>query len=402
MKQKRLMLLGGLSYLLPVIREAHNMGIYVITADYLPNNIAHKYSDEYCNVSIIDKEEVLKKAQSLQIDGIMSFAVDPGVVSAAYVAEKMQLPFQCSYKAATILQNKHLFRQFLAENGFNSPKAKGYNNVNEALEDVDFFSWPVIVKPVDSAGSKGVSKVERKEDLSEAISYALSEAHNGYFIIEEFLEKEGNSSGIEAYIQGEQVLCNDLYDQLFDDNAVNPFTPSAEIWPSSMPLKHQCEIKEELERLFILLNVRTGIFNVECRVSTNGKAYLMEVSPRGGGNRIAELQDMATGQSLISAEICKAVSLPLPKIESPSYKGAWCNYVLHSSKPGVLGSIDFDKDFLHKYVKDVSLTVKQGDAISTFTGANTSLGTVFLYAESRPELDEVLRRINNYIHIKLK
>lgn len=402
MKQKRLMLLGGLSYLLPVIREAHNMGIYVITADYLPNNIAHKYSDEYCNVSIIDKEEVLKKAQSLQIDGIMSFAVDPGVVSAAYVAEKMQLPFQCSYKAATILQNKHLFRQFLAENGFNSPKAKGYNNVNEALEDVDFFSWPVIVKPVDSAGSKGVSKVERKEDLSEAISYALSEAHNGYFIIEEFLEKEGNSSGIEAYIQGEQVLCNDLYDQLFDDNAVNPFTPSAEIWPSSMPLNYQCEIKEELKRLFILLNVRTGIFNVECRVSTNGKAYLMEVSPRGGGNRIAELQDMATGQSLISAEICKAVSLPLPKIESPSYKGAWCNYVLHSSKPGVLGSIDFDKDFLHKYVKDVSLTVKQGDAISTFTGANTSLGTVFLYAESRPELDEVLRKINNYIHIKLK
>lgn len=402
MKQKRLMLLGGLSYLLPVIREAHNMGIYVITADYLPNNIAHKYSDEYCNVSIIDKEEVLKKAQSLQIDGIMSFAVDPGVVSAAYVAEKMQLPFQCSYKAATILQNKHLFRQFLTENGFNSPKAKGYNNVNEALEDVDFFSWPVIVKPVDSAGSKGVSKVERKEDLSEAISYALSEAHNGYFIIEEFLEKEGYSSGIEAYVQGGQVICNDLYDQLFDDNAVNPFTPSAEIWPSSMPLKHQCEIKEELERLFILLNVRTGIFNVECRVSTNGKAYLMEVSPRGGGNRLAELQDMATGQSLISAEICKAVSLPLPKIESPSYKGAWCNYVLHSSKPGVLGSIDFDKDFLHKYVKDVSLTVKQGDAISTFTGANTSLGTVFLYAESRPELNEVLRKINNYIHIKLK
>lgn len=401
MKQKRLMLLGGLSYLLPVIREAHNMGIYVITADYLPNNIAHKYSDEYCNVSIIDKEEVLKKAQSLQIDGIMSFAVDPGVVSAAYVAEKMQLPFQCSYKAATILQNKHLFRQFLTENGFNSPKAKGYNNVDEALEDVDFFSWPVIVKPVDSAGSKGVSKVERKEDLSEAISYALSEAHNGYFIIEEFLEKEGNSSGIEAYIQGEQVLCNDLYDQLFDDNAVNPFTPSAEIWPSSMPLNYQCEIKEELKRLFILLNVRTGIFNVECRVSTNGKAYLMEVSPRGGGNRIAELQDMATGQSLISAEICKAVSLPLPKIESPSYKGTWCNYVLHSSKPGVLGSIDFDKDFLHKYVKDVSLTVKQGDAISTFTGANTSLGTVFLYAESRPELNEVLRKINNYIHINI-
>ena len=58
MAQKRLLLLGGLRYLLPVIEEAHRMGIYVITADYLPNNIAHKYSDEYINVSIIDKEAV--------------------------------------------------------------------------------------------------------------------------------------------------------------------------------------------------------------------------------------------------------------------------------------------------------------------------------------------------------
>lgn len=57
-KQKKLMLLGGLRYLLPVIEAAHDLGYYVITCDYLPNNIAHKYSDEYCNVSIIDKEAV--------------------------------------------------------------------------------------------------------------------------------------------------------------------------------------------------------------------------------------------------------------------------------------------------------------------------------------------------------
>ena len=78
MAQKKLMLLGGLRYLLPVIEAAHKLGYYVITADYLPDNIAHKYSDEYCNVSIIDKEAVLAKARELQIDGIMSFACDPG------------------------------------------------------------------------------------------------------------------------------------------------------------------------------------------------------------------------------------------------------------------------------------------------------------------------------------
>ena len=103
---KKLMLLGGSRYLLPVIECAHKLGLYVITCDYLPDNTAHKYSDEYCNISIIEKDAVLECAEKLKIDGIMSFACDPGVVTAAYVAEKMGLPFQGSYTTVSILQDK--------------------------------------------------------------------------------------------------------------------------------------------------------------------------------------------------------------------------------------------------------------------------------------------------------
>ena len=123
MKQKKLMLLGGLRYLLPVIEAAHKLGIYVITCDYLPDNIAHKYSDEYRNVSIVDKEAVLAVARELQIDGIMSFAVDPGVVTAAYVQEKMGLPGN-PYESVCILQNKDRFRNFLTKHGLNVRNAK--------------------------------------------------------------------------------------------------------------------------------------------------------------------------------------------------------------------------------------------------------------------------------------
>ena len=187
------MLLGGLRYLVPVIEEAHRLGVHVITADYLPDNIAHRYSDEYCNVSIIDKDAVLQAARELHIDGILSHAVDPGVVSAAYVAEQLGLPFQCSYEAACILQDKSLFRQFLADHGFNCPHAKGYDNVDDALCDVDFFDWPVIVKPVDSAGSKGVTRVDTPEALPAALATALAASISKRFIIEDFLEKEGFS-----------------------------------------------------------------------------------------------------------------------------------------------------------------------------------------------------------------
>ena len=395
------MLLGGLRYLLPVIEEAHKLGVYVITADYLPNNIAHKYSDEYCNVSIIDKEAVLKAAQDLKIDGVLSHAVDPGVTTAAYVAEKMGLPFQCSYKAACILQDKSLFRKFLSEHGFNCPKAKGYDNVENALKDVDYFNWPVIVKPVDSAGSKGVTKVEDKAKLKAAIETALSASLSKNFIIEDFLDKVGAQSSADIFTVDGKLVYPAYSDQLFDKNAVNPYTPAIEIWPASMEQKYQDDLTAQLQRLFTLLGVKSGIYNVESRVCSDGKAYIMEVSPRGGGNRIAELQDMATGQSLIVGEIKKALGMPMDNITAPQYDGVWCNYILHSSKEGVLVSVDIDPEFKRKHVRDIGLIAKPGDKVVPFSGANNSLGTLFLQFETREELDKALENKNNWLTIKV-
>ena len=137
---KKLLLLGGSRYILPVIKKAHDLGIFVITCDYLPNNIAHKYSDKYCNVSIIEKDAVLKIAEENKIDGVMSFACDPGVVTASYIAEKMNLPFQSSYEATKILQDKGLFRKFLEDNGFNVPHSKRYLDKKKPFDDLDYFT----------------------------------------------------------------------------------------------------------------------------------------------------------------------------------------------------------------------------------------------------------------------
>lgn len=396
------MLLGGLRYLIPIIEEAHKMGVYVITADYLPENIAHKYSDEYCNVSIIDKEAVLKAAQELKIDGILSHAVDPGVTTAAYVAEQMGLPFQCSYKAACILQDKSLFRKFLSEQGFNCPKAKGYDNIEDALNDIDYFNWPVIVKPVDSAGSKGVTKVENKTELPKAIETALNASLSKKFVIEDFLDKVGAQSSADIFTVDGKLVYPAYSDQLFDANAANPYTPAIEIWPTSMEQKYQDDLTNQLQRLFTLLNVKSGIYNVESRVCSNGKAYIMEVSPRGGGNRIAELQDMATGQSLIRNEIKKALGMDLDNITTPIYDGVWCNYILHSSKEGTLVSVDIDAEFQKKHVRDIGLIAKPGDKIVPFTGANTSLGTLFLRFDSREELDKSLNNVSSWLSIQLQ
>lgn len=401
LKQEKLLLLGGLRYLLPVIEEAHKLGAYVITADYLPDNIAHKYSDEYVNVSIIDKEAVLKVAQEMQIDGILSHAVDPGVITAAYVAEQMGLPFQCSYKSACILQDKSLFRQFLADNGFNCPHARGYTNVDEALQDVNYFIWPVIVKPVDSAGSKGVTRVDNSRDLQKAVEVALSSSISKKFIIEDFLEKDGFSVGAESFVVDGKLLYNGFYDQYFDNEAVNPYTPSAEVWPSVMSSDYQAEVRSELQRLFTLLGVTTGLFNVECRVCTNGKVYLMEVSPRAGGNRLAEMLNFAADINIIEAETRKALGLPIGEMHEPNYRGHFAILVLHSDVSGRFDKVEIDDQFRRNHVIEEEVRVTQGDYVESFKGANAALGTLFLRFDTREALDEALNNQKKWLTIEV-
>ena len=122
MKKKKLLILGGSDIQVTAINKAKEMGHFVITCDYLPDNPGHKFSDEYHNVSTTDKEGVLDLAKRLEIDGILAYASDPAAVPAAFVAEKLKLPTN-PYKAVEILSRKDLFRDFLRENAFHTPKS---------------------------------------------------------------------------------------------------------------------------------------------------------------------------------------------------------------------------------------------------------------------------------------
>ncbi len=398
--KKKLMLLGGLRYLLPVIEAAHRHSIHVISVDYLPDNIAHKYSDEYHNVSIIDKEAVLELAKRLQIDGIMSFAVDPGVVSAAYVAEKMGLPFQCSYEAACILQNKSRFRQFLADNGFNVPNARGYSEAGEALKDVDYFNWPVIVKPVDSAGSKGVTRVDDPADLPAAIAHALDCSPSRHFIIEDFLEKQGCSSDTDSFsVDGELVFCT-FNNQYFDDAAENEYTPAAYSWPSSMPQVAQDELRSELQRLMKLLKMRTGLYNIETRLCTNGKAYIMEVSPRAGGNRLAEMLKYVTDEDIIERATLAAVSEPFEPINvgMDQNRQQIVEIILHANQSGAFSHLEIAPE-LQPLILEEDLWVKPGTMVETFTGANMAIGTLALKASSNDDVYQVIQQAKQGVKV---
>ncbi len=398
---KKLMILGGARYAIPVIEAAHNLGCYVITCDYLPNNIAHKYSDEYCNVSIIDKDAVLEAAQRLKIDGIMSFACDPGVVTAAYVAEKMNLPSVGSYEAVSILQNKGLFRTFLKKHGFNVPTAKAYKSIDEAFRDVNIFHWPVIVKPSDSAGSKGVTKVEEPADLKRSIEYALEFSHCEEFIIEDFLQQVGYSSDTDSFSVDGKLKYVSFNRQLFDVNAKNPYTPAAYIWPASISDEHQKELASEIQRLITLLGLKSSIYNIETRECVDGKAYIMECSPRGGGNRLAEMLRYASGVDLVTNSVRAAIGEPCIDVEQKPYDGTWAEIILHSDKSGLFEALWISSD-IEANVIEIDLWVKEGDKVDVFSAANAAIGTLVIRFDNREQIEEVLLHQSKYIEVRVR
>ena len=393
------MLLGGIRYLLPVIEAAHKQGYYVITADYIPDNIAHQYSDEYVNVSIIDKEAVLKVAREKKIDGIMSFGVDPGVVSASYVQNQMGLPSFGPFESVEILQNKDKFRAFLTENGFNVPKAKGYSDPEEAVRDASQWEYPVIVKPTDSAGSKGVTRVDHERQLKEAVQYAFDKSISGHIIIEDFIEKAGCSSDTDSMSIDGKLAFVSFCAQRFDVSATNPYTPAAYSWPSTFTKEQEKYLTSEIQRLITLLGLKTVVYNIETRIGTNGKPYIMELTPRGGGNRLCEMLRYATGVDMITAITRAIVGDPiLVPVDQKPYNGHWAEIILHADKEGLFDHLEISKDLPAEIVEE-DLWVKQGDKVESFEGANNAIGTLVLKFQTAEALEKALSHQTDWLRV---
>jgi carbamoylphosphate synthase large subunit len=299
------------------------------------------------------------------------------------------------------VQNKGLFRAFLEKHNFNVPKSRTYTDVNKAVQDFSFFDLPVMVKPVDSAGSKGVMKVNRNKDLFEAMQNALSFSPSKTFIIEDFLEGKTYSSDSDSFsVKGEFSFIS-FSNQRFDPKSPNPFTPSAYSWPSSISEENQTYLKSELQRLIDLLQMQSSIYNIEVREATNGKAYIMEVSPRGGGNRLSEMLKFATHTDLIALAIKAAVGDEITNVSQPKYNGSWAEIILYSYESGYFKELVIDS-ILDNNIKEVDLWVKEGDKISSFTGANEAVGTLVLKFDDSSKLEAIVSDYTKYIKILVK
>jgi biotin carboxylase len=331
----------------------------------------------------------------------MSFGVDPGVVSASYVQNKMGLPSFGPFESVEILQNKDRFRVFLSKNGFNVPQAKGFSCIDDAMSESYWFPWPVIVKPTDSAGSKGVTRVEKVEDLKPALEYAMEHSISGHIIVEEFIEKDGCSSDTDSFSINGKLAFVSFNAQRFDDKAINPYTPAAYSWPSTFTTEQEKYLKSEIQRLITLLGMKTAVYNIETRIGTNGKPYIMELTPRGGGNRLCEMLRYATDVDMITAITRAMVGDEIDSISQKPYKGHWAEIILHADKDGIFDHLEIDKTLPAQIIEE-DLWVKKGETVGSFKGANNAIGTLVLKFNTASELEEAITNQNDWLKVIVK
>ncbi len=191
MERKTILLLGGSAQQVIAIEKAKELGYRTVLCDYLPDNPGQYVADKYYNVSTTDVEAVYQIAKNEAVDGILAYASDPAALPAAIVACRLGLPTN-PVKSVEILGLKYPWRQFLKENGFACPKHYSFHPdtpIEIVKSNAETFTLPLVVKPTDSSGSKGVTKLDNWDGLEQAIAWADSYSRNKVLLIEEYIQR---------------------------------------------------------------------------------------------------------------------------------------------------------------------------------------------------------------------
>ncbi len=397
--KKKILLLGGSSQQIIAIETAKRLGLSTVLCDYLPDNPGQYHADKFYQISTTDKDAVLRIAKEEGIHYIIAYASDPAAPTAAYVAEALGLPTN-PYRAVETLCNKDLFRSFLSSHGFHTPKALGFTEKDEALEAIEHFTLPVIVKPVDSSGSKGATVLREPGGFEAAIDFAFSFSRGHRIVIEEFIEKK------HPYLIGGDIFVSDgrvIQWGLMNchrDNRVNPLVPVGKSYPPFLDPADLQAVKDCLQKLVDDLGIRFGPMNVELIIDRNDRVFPIDIGPRSGGNMIPDLLGMIFNCDMVEMSIRAAMGEPVA-----SEEGAGTPYYatlnLHTDRDGVFSHVEFTPE-IEQYIIKKCIYKRAGDEIRFFANAAYALGIVFFKFPDQETMIRMEENMNEHVKILLQ
>ena len=384
-------MLGGSYQQIPAIECARKAGYYVVLCDYLNDNPGQNYSNEYLSVSTTDKEKILEISQKLGIDGIIAYASDPAAQTAAHVAEELKLPGN-SYASVNTLSNKYLFRRFLKDNGFITPDFKLINSFEELFTISQSCSFPKILKPTDSSGSKGVVLLNSNHDIKKQYDYAMNFSRRKELVLEDFIETPYSQLHGDGFAVNGKLVFVYLGDHHYDTR-INQFVPFSTTWPSRIPTELMNNAIVELNRAIKLSGFKEGPVNIEVRITQKSDVVIMEIGPRSGGNFTPVLLSHLSGIDLIRKAIDSSLGIMNQDFNCSKFKsGAY--YVLHSGIKGYYKGNSFSNE-VDKYLFEKHIYKKLGDPVEPFNGASSAIGVLLLDFSTLPEskTHELIRTI---------
>lgn len=403
--QQKILLLGGSAQQLVAIQAAKELGYHTVLCDYLPDNPGQHVADKFYCVSTTDVEAVYEVAAAEEVDGILAYASDPAALPSAIVAERLGLPTNPS-ASVEVLGVKHSWRRFLMDNGFACPKSYSFPpdaSLDVILENTGSFAFPLVVKPTDSSGSKGITILNSWAGFEDAVAYADGFSRNKILLVEEYIER-GYPAVIGGDIfvwDGKVVLFGEM--ECLRDMVKSPLIPIGEKWPPQLNGLQRERIHSELQRVVTALDIRFGEMNVEILLDKDDNVHFLELGPRAGGNMIPIQLGDAYCVDLVKANVQAAMGIRPDFVDLPldPNQGCYMHYVLHSYQSGLFKNIEIDQ-WARKFVYREVIYKKDGDGVEVFDNAAKALGIIFLNFPTAKDMEYFCQNHDSLIKINLK
>lgn len=390
------MILGAGTFQLPAITKAIELGCHVITVDYLPENPGHKLSHQSINCSTLDKEGVLAAAKELKIHGICTFSSDVAVPTVAYVCEQLGLP-GASVITAETMATKNRFREFLHRAGLNCPAFVAADNYDDIKTALHGLRPPIIFKPVDTSGSRGVIRIDRidEQDCHAAFIQAQNFSRSRTVCIEEFV------SGVE--VGGDAILLDGrVAFAAITHKHLKGFVVTGHNLPTNISTGDQERVIQEIESVCRVLDYRDGPLNFDAIVSPD-RITLLEMSARNGGNGIPAVIQRATDVDVERAALLLALGqAPDLPAQSKIYRGAG-SFVFGSQTGGTMTHI-CPADDLRRRVPEifaVHYARKPGDHIEPFEHNGNLLGFALFDCRNAADYEHITEKISDSLDLAI-
>ncbi len=403
MEQKRLLFLGGADIQIPAIQKAVEMGHYVITIDYLPENPGHKYSHEYYNISTTDKEKVLELAKKIKIHGISAYASDPAALTAAYVSEHLGLPGN-SYQSIQTISDKINFRKIQQKVNAPCPRIIESSEYSFILNELGKFKHGAIIKPADTSGSKGIFRIHKGEsenEIREKIEKALFYSRTKRVVLEEYLKRKGFVMSGDFMVEKGKIIFYCFGDVHFND-AITGLVPRSISLPTTLrDESFFVKIIADLQKIIDELKITTGVFNCDVIQDEEYRPIILDIGARNGGNLFNDIISIHTGIDLIGLTLIQTLGGPVSVKEEIVPKGYYAHNVIHTIQDGI-----FEELFIHpsmeKHIFYKIVNVGKGQEVSKFINSGFRIGLVLLKFDDFSQMHQVLGNVYDYFRVVLK